>query len=90
MKAIRKRIIIEAEFSDRAEIKKMLQDIIFQIDGGVKQNRKCIGTGVVEFKTSLANLGDYREEKINGQWCMVYESRMNSPRSKKASDYEKK
>ena len=76
-KAIEKYISIEVQYIDKKELKGILRTIEIQLKNGKNFNREKYGTSFYQFRKTLIELPDYKEEKINGVWCQVYQSRIN-------------
>ena len=77
MKAISKHITIDIEYIDANEIKGILTTIEKQLKNGKIFNREKYGTSLYQFRKTLTDLPDYKEEKIEGVWYQVYQSKLN-------------
>lgn len=78
VKAINKHLTIDIEYIDKAELRGILEQIQKQLHNGKCFNREIFGTSIFEYRKSHLSFPDYREEKINGQWCIIYPSKMNN------------
>jgi hypothetical protein len=78
MKATRKSINISIEYGDINEAIQALRKVSKQIHTGqLRYDRRMQNTALVEWSISNAEPMEYREEIINGQWCQVFQSKMN-------------
>lgn len=77
-KAKRKYLSLTIEFTDMAEVKEALRKISQQVAAGrSKYNRDKENTAIYEWAVSYVDPEPYEERLINGQWCQVYQSKMN-------------
>jgi hypothetical protein len=79
MKARRKSLDISIEYQDRADAIQSLKKIILSLEGGNKvYDRICKDYLVCEWQIDYVDHPDYREELINGKWCIVIPSKINN------------
>ena len=78
VKAINKHLTIEIEYTDKDELRGILTQIQKELGNGKNFNRQVFKTSLFQYRKSHLTFPDYREEKINGKWCMVYPSKMNN------------
>ena len=78
MKATRKLLSISLEFGSVNEVKDALNKIMLQLHNSpLRYDRMKIDTAICEWSITNESEPDYREEFINGNWCQVYQSKMN-------------
>ena len=78
VKAINKHLTIDIEYTDIKELRTVFGEIQRQLNNGKTMNRQSSGTSLYEYKKTHLSFPDYREEIIDGSWCMVYPSKMNN------------
>jgi len=76
-RAIEKRITIEIEYTDTQALKDVFDKINSDLLTGKTFDRMAFGSSMYQYRKTLSVLPTYREEKINGVWCMVYQSKIN-------------
>ena len=77
MKKERKELNIWIDYSDREEMEEAIFKIIREIRSGIRYNREMTGNSMSEWSVKLENPIDYREEIINGKFCLVFQSKLN-------------
>ena len=77
MKKERKELNIWIDYSDREEMEEAIFKIIREIRSGIRYNREMTGNSMSEWCVKLENPIDYREEIINGKFCLVFQSKLN-------------
>lgn len=92
MKASKKYLSMEIQFCDYADLRKAFSKAMDSIKGGKEWNRFNVGSLSIQYnmerdwddEDEKANGMDYREEIIDGQLCMIIQSKMNKPKPIKA------
>jgi hypothetical protein len=88
MKATRKNLNISIEYGSNKDAIKALQKLIFLMrQGRTRYERELINDSILEFAITNAEPLEYKEKIINGQFCHVFESKMN--KELKASNRKK-
>ena len=82
MKASKKYLNLEVEFSDYADLQRAFQEAWHSMKSGKEWNRFPIGSGVVQYHMERywddpENAMNYREEVIDGKLCIIIQSKMN-------------
>lgn len=78
MKAKRKLLTLVVEYTDPHEVKNVLSRVSLAMNAGVSSTDRVITDEVsYEWSVDYLEYTDYREELINGVWCMVIPSKMN-------------
>lgn len=79
MKATRKYFSLTIEYTDREEVTEAMKKIARKILAGkVKYDRDKENTAIYEWAIDSAEPVPYEEKIINGQWCRVYQSKLNT------------
>jgi hypothetical protein len=81
MKATKKYISIESEFTDYGDLQRALRKIWEQVKTGKEWNRVKVGSALIQFEVKKEEFVDYREEMINGKFCIVLPSKMNDEKN---------
>ena len=68
---------IQIEFDSIKDLKFALNKIADDIGSGYEHDRKKIVNCFVQYETSVMIEPDFRIQEINGQQCMVFQSKMN-------------
>jgi hypothetical protein len=77
-KSMKKFAIIEIEFDSVNDLKFALSEIANEISCGKDYGRKKIAETFCQYQTTIRVEPDFRIEEINGQQCMVFQSKMNN------------
>lgn len=78
MKAKRKSISIQIEFVDWEDAEVVLSKIALALRGKNKRaDRVCDGELQYQWEIEYLSTPEYREELINGKWCIVIPSKIN-------------
>lgn len=78
MKATRKQLSIDLEFTDIYEAEMALRMIMKDIKTGSRQKRHIYLTTICDWSCTTLRVDDYREELVDGQWVRIYQSRLNN------------
>lgn len=78
MKARKKRITLEVDYSTFLDLQIVFKKVLNHVAKGVKYDRQLISNCLTEWLIYDTEFPDYRIEKINGQNCMIFKSKMNS------------
>jgi hypothetical protein len=76
-KVVKKVLNISLEYSDMDEVQMALFQMQSAIRGGKKYDRVTYHSSIIEWATMKVSDIHYREEVINGEWCRVYQSKIN-------------
>lgn len=73
----KKHLVIEAEFRSFSELSEMLSKILKLAEMGVEEYKEVKDGTRYEYGMCFLHEIKYREEEINGQPCIVIQSKMN-------------
>lgn len=78
MKARRKQLLLSIEYIDVHDAETVLKKVILALQGRVQSSDNHSDNNI-SYEWSIAYLEntDYREEMIDGKWCIVLQSKMN-------------
>lgn len=80
MKATRKVFSLHIEYGSVAELEQALEKVRRKVTRRgvpVRYDRAMENTAIYEWSIENASVPQYREEFINGQWCQIYQSKIN-------------
>ena len=78
MKAKRKLLNISIEYTDPHEAEIILQRVVYSIKARQIASDRVINDEVnYEWSIEYLETSDFREEEINGKWCIVIPSKLN-------------
>lgn len=72
----RKKIVIEAEYSNYSDFRQLVELIKLQVKFGTEYDRRSVDGAFYEAKIEFINEPQSRIEIINGQMCEVFKSKM--------------
>lgn len=81
MKAVRKVFTLHIEYGSVAELEQALEKVrrkVTRRGTPIRYDRAMENTAIFEWSIQDACVPEYREEFINGQWCQIYQSKMNN------------
>jgi hypothetical protein len=76
-KVVKKVLNISLEYSDLSEVEMALYKLQDALKSGKTYDRVTYQSSIIEWSTIKVADMDYTEQVINGQWCRVYQSKIN-------------